>query len=374
MQLKKPDPSKKVILNTPVTINLKQFYLTVLISFQNPEQEYLTKKSQWMQIESIRNKTAKDISKKPNANSSNKNIIQKKPVNPPQGFAKQKASHSNDMEEEKEFGKPQHANKNSIQKPPVSSQPQKQTLGFSREEAIKPLIQPKQAKPIQISSLSSISNKQESAHSSIAKDTNPPKGLPKSNAAPNKFNPEKFVEIPIALLVDMNKTGKTPLFKLGDTILYKCEELDRTTFSPTVSGYKIAKILEIRGDRINLRVIASEPASHTNEGNGFEKEKGEVSEEEEEEDTNPALQLHNFLEFHIDIASLNKQRLELIKTSQIEFKEGLQNGAVHQVQENISISKEPTKLATHPDVDLIRATAEQDYKLVALKRIGKQVY
>jgi len=190
------------------------------------------------------------------------------------------------------------------------------------------------------------------------------KDSPQVNAAQNKFNPEKFVEVPVAVLIELHKKGKQLLCKLGDTILYKCEVLDQRTFSPAVSAYKIAKILEIKGDRLNLRVIISDSVP---KAKNTEKEEGEESGEEEEEETNPTLQLHNFIEFHIDKASLNVQRIESIKADLAEFKEELQKNSAQKTNSS-------TELDSKQGLNQINGVeTEEDDRLRALKRIGRQV-
>ena len=55
----------------------------------------------------------------------------------------------------------------------------------------------------------------------------------------------------------MKKNDKESLIAIGDTIMYKCEQLDIRTFSPTISDYKIAKIIQLNKERIKLDVVAS---------------------------------------------------------------------------------------------------------------------
>lgn len=300
-----------------------------------------------MQLESVRNKTAKEIQKKPAQTAPKKNIIQKKPANLPQ-------SPSNIASKQEKT--PQKPNPNILQGSAIAFQPQKKT-----EEA-KSLPLPKQAKPIQIGGAPSNFN---STQSSITTEKPQPaqaKPLPQNTPQQiNRFNLDKFVEIPPAVLIHMHKKGKQSLYKLGDTVLYKCTELDQRTFSPTVSAYKIARIQEIKGDRLVLRVIISDSVPKA----PVEREEGEESSGEEEEDTNPTLQLHNFVEFHIDKASLNVQRIEAIKTSLTEFKEELQKNTAQKARGGATDSAVADEQKA-PET-------EEDRKQTVLKRIGRQV-
>ena len=141
---------------------------------------------------------------------------------------------------------------------------------------------------------------------------------PASTAATNKsvegkFSLVNYIQIPSAVVMDMNKKGKDPLFKVGDIINYKCEELDTRTMSPTVSDFKIARVMGINGDKVQLKILASRSAL-------TKKDQQMEEEEEEEEDKEPELYFHNFAELHIAKHCLNIERMTAIKQALTEFK------------------------------------------------------
>lgn len=140
-----------------------------------------------------------------------------------------------------------------------------------------------------------------------------------------KFNLKNYTQIPPAVLNDMFMSGKETLIKAGDTVNYKATELDVRTFSPTVSDYKVAKVLEVIGDKIKLRIMASRAAQKKQALQS--RNTNDDDEEEEEEDKEPVLHLHNFVEFYISSSCLNVERMQTIKKELTEFKVKEENKA-----------------------------------------------
>ena len=92
--------------------------------------------------------------------------------------------------------------------------------------------------------------------------------------------------------------------------------------------------------------------------------------EEEEEDMSPTLQLHNFVEFHIEKGSLNPQRAEAIKSSLVEFMEELQKNPVKKAQGDTSGATTQSSLQGRGQAI---PSGTEDVRTTILKRIGRQV-
>ena len=121
-----------------------------------------------------------------------------------------------------------------------------------------------------------------------------------------KFNLLNYKQIPTSILVEMYKLDKAPLYRVGDKVCFKSEDMDIGTLKPVVSDYKIGSLTVIDHDKVSLILLASR-----SEVNGATNDHGGDIQ---------VYYLYNFAEFHIALECIEEPRMQAIKDEIVQFR------------------------------------------------------
>ena len=157
-----------------------------------------------------------------------------------------------------------------------------------------------------------------------------------------KFNLLNYKQIPTIILVEMHKSEKAPLYRVGDKVCFKSEEMDLSTLKSVVSDYKIGSISAVNEDKVSLIVLASR-----SEVNGPAMDHGGNIQ---------VLQLSDFAEFHIALESIEESRMHSIKEEIMQFRIAKQS----RVDESF-LQEHPTArlLTSHPNTIPLSSNGEE---------------